>query len=64
MNANSNFHYYSQMKTLAAEKRAEYSIETAKLNLNVIRDIYRKEGVRIDYWPIKSGKIKGLIFRG
>jgi Zn-dependent peptidase ImmA (M78 family) len=54
--------YYQRMKLLAGEKRTQYGIETAKLNLNVVRQIYRDEGIRIDQWPFKGGKIKALYY--
>jgi len=41
---------YEAMKRLAREKRAEYSVETATLNLIVVRKIYSAEGIRIDPW--------------
>ena len=52
--------YYARMKQLAGEKRIHYNIETSKIDLNVIRAIYRKEGIRIDQWPFKGGKIKAI----
>ncbi|MBK9214646.1 MAG: ImmA/IrrE family metallo-endopeptidase [Chloracidobacterium sp.] len=52
--------YYEQMKQMAGEKRSLYNIDTSKIDLNVIRAIYRKEGIRIDQWPFKGGKIKAI----
>jgi Zn-dependent peptidase ImmA (M78 family) len=50
--------YYQQMKLLAQEKRQLHEIETSKLNLNVIRAIYKKEGITIDSWDLKGRKLK------
>ena len=54
--------YYHQMRQLALAKRAEYGIETSKLNLTVVRGIYKKEGIRIDTWELKGRKIKAAYF--
>lgn len=55
---NTNTEYYQQMKLLALEKRELYNVETSKLNLNVIRRIYKKEGITIDLWDPMGRKIK------
>jgi Zn-dependent peptidase ImmA (M78 family) len=60
--ATGNSHYYQQMKLLAQEKREQYNIETSKINLNVVRRIYKAEGVTIDYWDVKGNKIKACYF--
>lgn len=54
--------YYQQMKALAEEKRCLYGVVTSELNLNVIRRIYREEGIRIDSWNLKRTKIKACYF--
>lgn len=56
--------YYQQMRYLALAKRAEYNIETASLNLTVVRGIYKKEGIRIDRWDVRGRKIKAAYFCG
>lgn len=50
------------MKALAMTKRALYGVETAKINLTLVRSIYKKEGVKIDYWVPKGRKIKACYF--
>src|SRR5258708_39670782 len=41
---------YDALKLLARQKRAEYDVTTATLNLIVVRKIYSAEGIRIDPW--------------
>lgn len=60
--AHNNSPYYQQMKLIAGKKRKHYGIETSKLDLNVIRRIYKAEGIRIDPWDLKGGKIKACYF--
>lgn len=43
-------HIYERVKNLAQEKRAEYKIDTASLNLTAVRKIYAAEGIHIDHW--------------
>lgn len=50
--------YYRRMKLLARQKRDEYEISLQKINLTLIRNIYKKEEITIDYWDIKSPRIK------
>ena len=57
-----NSQYYQQMRQLALEKREEYKITTASLNLTNVRKIYKAEGIRIDSWDIKGRKIKAAYF--
>lgn len=47
-------HIYEKVKNLAREKRAEYQVDTARLNLTTIRKIYAAEGIRIDLWTFGS----------
>src|SRR3977135_2173351 len=47
MNAPPN---YEELKKCAAMKRVEHNVTTSSLDLNVVRKIYRAEGVRIDPW--------------
>lgn len=54
--------YFRGMKYLAQEKRAEYQIESKKLDLNVIKRIYKAEGIILDYWEIKSRRIRAAYF--
>jgi Zn-dependent peptidase ImmA (M78 family) len=51
--------YYEQLKLLARQKRAEHGVDTAALGLRAVREIYKVEGVRIDYYPLPY-KIKAL----
>lgn len=43
-------HAYKLAKLLASQKRAEYGVATETLNLNVVRQIYSDQGIRIDKW--------------
>lgn len=54
--------YYLRMKLLASQKREQHRIETARLDLNVVRKIYKEEGIKIDYWAPKGNKIKACYF--
>src|SRR5580698_8910045 len=51
--------YYFALKTLAREKRDHYTVSTAQFGLREARQIYKAEGIRIDYWPLPK-KIKAL----
>ncbi len=51
--------YYEELKKLAREKRAYYNIDTAALGLREVRQIYKDEGIKIDYWPLSS-RIKAI----
>jgi Zn-dependent peptidase ImmA (M78 family) len=53
--------YYQDMRQLAHSKRIEYEVQTATLNLQVIRRIYRAEGIKMDYWDT-STKIRAAYF--
>src|SRR5277367_5699360 len=44
---------YDEVRILAQNKRDLYGVKTDTLNLNVLRKIYREEGIKIDHW--KSG---------
>ena len=44
--------YFESMKRLAREKRQLYRVETATLGLKAIREIYKKESIRIDQWKL------------
>lgn len=54
--------YYRQMKLLAQQKRAEFSVVSNKIGLKFIREIYKSEGIIIDYRDIKSPRIKAIYF--
>jgi len=45
---------YSALRQLAYEKRTAYNVTTETLNLNVLRAIYKAEGIRIDPWKFPS----------
>ena len=51
--------YYEDLKTLAREKRTLHDVDTAAFGLREVRSIYKKEGIRIDQWPLHY-KIKAL----
>jgi Zn-dependent peptidase ImmA (M78 family) len=51
--------YYEDLKALAREKRADYSVDTAAFGLKDVRRIYKAEGIQIDYWPLPY-KIKAM----
>jgi Zn-dependent peptidase ImmA (M78 family) len=51
--------YYEELKALARSKRVVHQVETAAFGLREVREIYRAEGVRIDYWPLPY-RIKAL----
>lgn len=53
--------YYLQMRELARERRNEYGIVTSEINLNVIKRIYKKEGIKLDYQEL-SPKIRAAYF--
>lgn len=50
------------MRDLALQKRKEYDIDTRLLDLNKIRLIYKKEGIKIDLLELKGNKIKAAYF--
>jgi Zn-dependent peptidase ImmA (M78 family) len=45
---------YSALHLLAQQKRADHKVVTSALNLNVVRRIYRDEGIRIDQWKFPA----------
>ncbi len=51
--------YYESLKELAREKRKQHNVKTDAFGLREIRKIYKKEGVKIDLWPLPS-KIKAV----
>jgi Zn-dependent peptidase ImmA (M78 family) len=51
--------YYEDLKSLAREKRTAFGVVTAAFGLREAREIYKAEGICIDYWPLPS-KIKAL----
>jgi Zn-dependent peptidase ImmA (M78 family) len=53
--------YYQDMRQLAHSKRTEHQVQTATLDLTVIRRIYRAEGIKMDYWDT-SNKIRAAYF--
>lgn len=58
---NSRSSYYKEMEALAIAKRSEFNVETSKLNLTVMRRIYKQEGIKIDNWKFGQ-KIKAVYF--
>jgi Zn-dependent peptidase ImmA (M78 family) len=51
--------HYQELKALAREKRGHYGVVTEAFGLREARQIYKAEGVRIDYWPLPY-KVKAL----
>ena len=51
--------YYEGLQELARSKRGEHGVDTAAFGLREVRQIYKKEEIRIDHWPL-SRKIKAL----
>lgn len=54
--------YYEELRALARAKRTEHSVVTATLNLTVVRNIYKKEGITIDLQKLKGYKIKAAYY--
>lgn len=54
--------YYRQMKLLAHQKRVEFNVHLNKIGLKFIREIYKSEGIIIDYRDIRSPRIKAIYF--
>lgn len=50
--------YYESMKALADEKRAAYGVATQSLGLQVVRGIYKNEGIVVDLWELPA-RIRG-----
>jgi Zn-dependent peptidase ImmA (M78 family) len=46
--------YYETMKLLAAQKRKQYGVVTARLGLQKVRAIYKAESIVIDLWKTPS----------
>jgi Zn-dependent peptidase ImmA (M78 family) len=53
--------HFQEMKVLALQKRLEYNIDSKKLNLNVIKRIYKAEEIILDYRKV-SGRIRAAYF--
>lgn len=51
--------YYDDLLQLAREKREAFGVQTSSFGLLKIREIYKAEGIRLDYWPLPR-KIKAL----
>lgn len=51
--------YYDDLLQLARDKRATYGVQTASFGLKQVRDIYKAEDIKLDYWPLPY-KIKAL----
>ena len=55
----SNTEYYNLLKKAARETREKSSLTSSTVSLSTLRDVYKAEGIRIDYWPYKLRKIRG-----
>ncbi|MEY9123306.1 ImmA/IrrE family metallo-endopeptidase [Bradyrhizobium yuanmingense] len=51
--------YFEGLKALAREKRMYHAVRTNSFGLREVRQIYKKEGIRIDPWPLPP-KIKAM----
>lgn len=51
--------YFERLKALAREKRVYHAVRTNSFGLREVRQIYKKEGIRIDPWPLPA-KIKAM----
>lgn len=54
--------YFQEMKALALRKRLEFNIDSRKLDLNVIKRIYKAEEIILDYRELKSRRIRAAYF--
>lgn len=54
--------YYESMRALALAKRAHYGVETKSLNLRLIANIYKAEGIKIDRWDLRNSRIRAAYF--
>lgn len=50
---------YDALKVLAQQKRREHRITTATVGLQVIRQVYRAEGITVDLWKL-SPRIRAV----
>jgi hypothetical protein len=46
--------YFQDLKALAREKRKLHRVNTAAFGLREVRQIYKLEGIRIDYWSLPT----------
>jgi Zn-dependent peptidase ImmA (M78 family) len=51
--------YYEDLKALTRAKRVHHGVDTAAFGLRQLRQIYKAESIRIDYYPLPY-KIKSL----
>jgi Zn-dependent peptidase ImmA (M78 family) len=51
--------YFEGLKALAREKRTHHAVKTTSFGLREIRQIYKREGIKIDPWPLPS-KVKAM----
>jgi Zn-dependent peptidase ImmA (M78 family) len=51
--------YYEDLKRLAREKRVKHGVATDAFGLREVRNIYKTEGIKIDYYPLPR-KVKAL----
>lgn len=56
MSASSQF---DDLKQLARDKRKQHEVDTSTLGLKKVREIYKTEGIKIDYHPLPN-KVKAL----
>lgn len=54
--------YYRQCRTVAQAKRAHHCVRTDSLNLVVMQNIYRAEGISIDRRKLKGNRIKAAYY--
>ena len=44
--------YYEGLQELARNKRSEHGVDTAAFGLREVRQIYKKEEIHFDHWPL------------
>lgn len=54
--------YYESLKVLARDIRSRFQLTSETVSISSLREIYRKEGINIDYWPYQLKKVRGAYF--
>lgn len=53
---------YEEVRLLAQEKRALYAVNSSRLGLQTIRNIYKAEGISIHYYPKRLRNLRAAYF--
>jgi Zn-dependent peptidase ImmA (M78 family) len=56
------YDYYQELKALARDFRARYSLASSRVLRSDMRRIYRAEGIRIDLWRYRLRGLRGAYF--